>query len=166
MPAKIIIVDKKDNPIGVKERGTLDNNKDIYRVSALLITNSKGQFLLARRAFSKKQNPGKWGPAVSGTIEEGETYDYNIIKEAEEELGLNNIKPIKWIKNNTLKYNYKHYTQWYKLNLDKPLSYFKPNEREVAEIKWFDKEELLKAIEENSDEVIDSLKEFINLINS
>ena len=166
MPVKIILVDKNDNPIGVKERGTLDNSKDIYRVSALWITNSKGQILLAKRAFSKKQNPGKWGPAVAGTVEEGETYESNIIKEAEEELGLKNIKSIKWLKNNTLNYKYKHFTQWFRLKIDKPLSYFKPNEREVAEIKWFDKEELLKLIETNSDEVIDSLKELTKLINS
>jgi len=98
MPVKIIIVDENDNPIGLKERGTLDYDKDIYRVSALWITNSKGQILIARRALTKKQNPGKWGPGVAGTIDEGETYDSNIIKEAKEELGLQNIKPEKWIK--------------------------------------------------------------------
>ena len=32
--------------------------------------------------------PEVWGPAVSGTNEEGETYDSNIIKEAQEEIGL------------------------------------------------------------------------------
>lgn len=40
---KIIIVDENDEPIGAKERGTLDDYKDIYRVSALWITNEKGK---------------------------------------------------------------------------------------------------------------------------
>jgi len=161
MPAKIIIVDEKDNQIGVKEAGTLDNDTDIYRVSALWITNSKGQFLLAKRALTKKQNPGKWGPAAAGTVEEGETYDSNIIKEAEEEIDLKNIKPEKWIKNDTLNLKYKHFTQWYKLKLDKDIEEFKIESSEVAEIKWFTKEEILKIIENDSDEVIGSVKEMI-----
>ena len=55
--AKIIIVDENDNIIGYKERGTIEQS-DIDRVSALWITNSKGEFLLARRAYTKKNNPG------------------------------------------------------------------------------------------------------------
>jgi len=84
---KIIIVDENDKIIGYKERGTL-NFRDIYRVSALQVKNSVGQILLAQRKLTKKKNPGKWGPAVAGTNDEGETYESNIIKEAEEEIGL------------------------------------------------------------------------------
>ena len=158
---KIIIVDKKDKLIGAKERGTL-NKKDIYRVSALWITNSKEQILLARRAYSKKQNPGKWGPAVAGTNDEGETYDSNIIKEAEEELGLKNIKPKKGVKE-LVKGKYKHFTQWFILNSDIKLDDLKINEEEVAEIKWFTKQEVLKIINTNSDEVLEKMKKWINL---
>ncbi len=159
---KILIVDKKDNVIGVKERDTLDYEKDIYRVSALWIINSRGQILLARRAYSKKQNPGKWGPAVAGTNDGGETYYSNIIKEAEEELGLKNIKPKKGLKE-LVKGKYKHFTQWFILNLDINLKDLKIDEKEVAEIKWFTKQEVLNIINTNSDEVLEKMKKWINL---
>ncbi len=155
---KIIIVNKDDEIICSKEREILDNKKDICRVSALLIKNSKGQILLAKRAYTKKQNPGRWGPSVAGTVEEGESYKSNIIKEADEELGLKNIKPKTWIKNHTLGEKYQHFTQWFTLTLDKPLSYFRPNE-EVAEVRWYSKNEILNLIKSNSDEVLYSIQE-------
>ncbi|GAF94063.1 unnamed protein product, partial [marine sediment metagenome] len=81
--SKIIIVDDNDKIIGYKERDTL-KREDIYRVSALWITNSHGEILLARRHHTKSHRPRKWGPAVAGTVDAGETYEDNIIKEAEE----------------------------------------------------------------------------------
>ena len=33
------------------------------------------------RSFTKSHDPGKWGPAVAGTVEEGETY--NFLKEGQ-----------------------------------------------------------------------------------
>ena len=71
---KIILVNENDEIIGYKERGTLDK-EDIYRVSALWIQNSKGEILLAQRSFNKNNNPRKWGPAVAGTNDEGESYE-------------------------------------------------------------------------------------------
>ena len=76
---KIIIDNENDEIIGYKNINAL-NQSDIYRTSALWIKNSKGDIFLAQRAFSKKHSPGKWGPAVAGTIEKGETYYTNIIQ--------------------------------------------------------------------------------------
>src|SRR3989338_11488629 len=109
----IIIVNENDEIIGFKKRGTL-KPEDIYRVSALWIENSKGEVLLAQRSFSKKHHPGLWGPAVAGTNEEGETYEENIIKEAEEEVGLKDIHLKKWFKKRTST-DYNHFTQFFKL---------------------------------------------------
>lgn len=89
LKSKIIIVDENDTIIGHKNRDSMEDG-DMYRVSALWIQNSKGDILLAQRSFDKRNDPGKWGPAVAGTVEEGETYESNIIKEAEEEIGLKN----------------------------------------------------------------------------
>ncbi len=67
MRSKIIIVDRDDGIIGSKLRGTL-NYEDIYRVSALWLTDSlSGDILLAQRKWTKVNDPGKWSAAVSGT---------------------------------------------------------------------------------------------------
>lgn len=84
---KIIVVDGRDEIIGYKVFKSMRKD-DIYRASALWIANSQGEVLIAKRHRLKLHNPLKWGPAVSGTLEEGETYESNILKEAEEELGL------------------------------------------------------------------------------
>ncbi|MCK5413565.1 MAG: NUDIX domain-containing protein [Candidatus Pacebacteria bacterium] len=161
--SKIIIVDKKDKVIGLKDRENL-KNEDIYRVSGLWIENSKGEVLLARRAPSKSRDPNKWGPAVAGTLEEGETYDSNIIKETEEEIGLKNVKFKKESKSKIkLVGRLRYFLQWYTIKIDQPLEKFKIQESEVAEIRWFSKEEIRKKLKENHDEFINSVKQWIGL---
>ncbi len=159
---KILVVNEEDNIINSKERGTL-NQEEIYRVSALWIKDSKEQILLARRAYAKKKDPGMWEPAVAGTVEEGETYESNIIKKAEEELGLDNIKLEKGPKHR-VKGKHNHFTQWFILCVDKDINDFKVKEDEVAEIRWFSKDKILKLIKNNPKEVIEALKKNINLL--
>jgi hypothetical protein len=60
---EIQIVDKNDVGISNKERDEIDYSTDIYRVSALWLTNNK----------------------------EDETYEVNTSKEAEEEIGLSAV---------------------------------------------------------------------------
>lgn len=159
---KIIIVNEKDKVIGSKEQEKIKDD-EIYRVSALWVINSNGNILLAKRAFTKSHDPGKWGPAVAGTVDKGETYDSNIIKEAEEELGLKNIKPKKGPKERVFgKHNY--FCQWYFITVNKGLKEFKIKKDEVAEIKWFTKEELLKKINSSSHEFIRTMKRWIKLL--
>ena len=108
---RIIIVNDQDEIMGHKERGTLVS-EDIYRVAGLWVTNSNGNILLAQRQLGKRNDPGKWGPAVAGTVDEGETYESNIIKEAEEEIGLEDISPTKSKKRRyTGEHNY--FCQWF-----------------------------------------------------
>jgi len=92
MKLPIQIVDANDNLIGHKVREKLDLLHDIYRATGLWLTNSSGDVLIAQRKFTKVSDPGKCGPAVSGTVDEGETYESNIYKEAQEEIGLTGVK--------------------------------------------------------------------------
>ena len=155
MKQKITIVDEQDNVIGYKDREDLQH-EEIYRVSALWITNTKGEILLAQRSLTKSHSPGKWGPAVAGTVEEGESYDSNIIKEAKEELGLENIKPTTGPKERvTRKLNYS--VQWYLLNIDKPEAEFIIQKDEVEEVRWFSAEELKTEIKKQPDKFIETM---------
>lgn len=156
----IIIVDESDNIITHKKRDSIDS-LDIYRVSALLVENSKGDFLLARRGFNKKNNPGKWGPAVAGTNEIGETYQSNIIKEIYEEIGLTNIELVKGDKiRRKGKNNY--FCQIYHSIINKNIDEFNIDKNEVEEIKWFTKQGLIDEIDKNPDEFLRIVKELIN----
>ncbi len=164
---EIIIVNEKDEIVEYKKREEL-KEKEIYRVSALWIKNTDGKILLAKRALTKKKDPGKWGPAVAGTNEKNETYESNIVKEAQEEIGLTNISLIKLNKNNPRdKHNY--FCQEFSVILDKEVNEFKIQKSEVAEIKWFTKEELINEIKITPENFLDCIKqnplELFNKIN-
>lgn len=157
---KIPIVDENDNVIEYRQRDKIEANS-IYRVSSLWVTDTDGNILLARRALTKQHDPGKWGPAVAGTVEEGETYEENITKEAEEELGLKNIRPIAGIKKlRKTKWNY--FVQEFLLTLPLGYNHFKILEDEVAEVKWFSKEELKRELEQNPDDFLKGIHERTN----
>jgi len=160
----IIIVDENDKVIGSKLIGIVDQEGLRYRVSALWITNSNGDILLARRGYSMRHDPGKWGPAVAGTVEEGESYEENIKKEAEEELDLKNITFKKGPKTESYS-KYKHFTQWFSCTVDKPAEDFKIQEEEVAEVKWFSKEKLKEEIKNNPEEFIVNLIKYLELFS-
>ena len=161
---KINIVDKDNNLIGVKYRDEVDYSKDIYQVSALWVTNSNRQVLMARRKLTKDKDPGMWGPAVAGTVDEGETYESNIYKEAEEEIGLTGrvfkIGPLQY--KDTPR---KHFTQWYFVEINLPLKSFTPQESEVEQLVWIDQQELVEDVKNNPDKYVSSL-EVLNLLLS
>ena len=161
---KIAIVDENDEVIGSKPRSKVGEN-DIYRVAALWINNSKNQILLARRHHTKKNHPNKWGPAVAGTVGERESYEDNIIKESEEELGLINISP-KIGPKDRVKGEFNHFTQWFILTIDKEINEFTIQKEEVEEIKWFSKEELIKELEENTGNFLPNMKEYFELLEN
>lgn len=157
---KIIIVNEKDEIIGYKERGSL-SSEDIYRVSALIVYNSKNEVLLAQRKFTKRNNPGKWGPAVAGTNDEGETYESNIIKEAEEEIGLIGFDMKKRIKERVNEGKSNYFGLGFETVVNRDISEFKIQEKEVEQIKWFNREEVLDLIKDNSEEFIQNIRDFI-----
>jgi isopentenyldiphosphate isomerase len=165
---KIPIVNENDEVIGFKDK--LDRKpSDIMRISSLWITDHDGNILLAKRAGSKRINPNQWAEAVTGTVEEDEDYDSNIIKEAWEELGLKGLEN-KIQKSEKIFYDFpinRLFVQWYFLQVDKSEIVFNINEEEVAEIKWVSKKELNEWIKirpmDFVEESIHDIK-FLNLI--
>jgi isopentenyldiphosphate isomerase len=162
MKSKIIIVDENDNEIGIKARGDIDYSNDIYRSTALWLTNSKGEVLLAQRKLTKDKDPGMWGPAASGTVDEGETYDSNVYKEAEEEIGLTGIHFEKAAKT-FLRYTRSHFVQWYTAVVDKDLSEFTIQEDEVEKLAWVAEEELLHDLHNNPTKYIPTMPQIVEM---
>lgn len=160
--SKIAIVDEKDNIVGYKER--LNRNpKDIYRVSCLWITNSQNEILLAQRKLTKKHNPGCWGPAVAGTVEEGESYEENIYKEAKEELGIDKMKFTPDLKFRSKSF-YPFFCQVYKVKLDRKINEFQIAQDEVEQIQWFSRDFLLQDCLDHPEKYTPSTPDLIKLL--
>ncbi len=154
---KIPIVNEQDEIIGYKDRRERDS-KHICRVTGLWITDQEGNILLAQRALSKKHDPGLWGPAVAGTVEEGETYESNVIKEAEEEIGLTGFKPLvgQKIRRST---SHEYFVQWFTAVIEHNYP-FKKQDDEVEEIRWFTKNEVDKLLEEKPEMFLTNFKTY------
>lgn len=161
---KIQIVNEQDEIIGTKERGEVDYQTDIYRVSALWLTNSKGQTLLARRALSKDKDPGKWGPAVAGTIDEGETCDQNIYKEAIEEIGLEGLE-FSRSKKMRITHPRQYFCQWYTVSLDRETDSFTMQAEEVDALEWVNIEVLKSELASNPDKYVPAMQQIITELN-
>ncbi len=155
---RIPIVNEEDEIIKIID-STERMKGDIGRVSALWITNEKGEILLAQRSFTKKRDPGVWGPAVAGTVEEGETYEQNIIKEAEEEIGLKNFPP-KLEQKNRRSTSHEYFGQWFSTVVDGSYPFVK-QDSEVEQLKWFSKEEILEFFRKNPEMFIPSFESTI-----
>jgi 8-oxo-dGTP pyrophosphatase MutT (NUDIX family) len=139
---RIIVVNDQDEIIGYKERSDLNRN-DITRVAGLDIFNSKGE------------DPGKWGPAAAGTLEEGETYLSNIVKEAEEELGIILREDQLAVGNHEFRdTSHKYFRQLYSAKLDLPIEAFKIQKEEVEGIRWIAMSELSGWLKERPQDFI------------
>lgn len=134
------IVDEKDRIVGYKKRYELAET-DIHRISVLWIENSKGQVLISKRSNLKKDCPGLWSAAVGGTVSKSETYETNIVKEAEEEIGLKDVL-FKRSKKVFVKKKHPTFCQCFSTVIDKDVSEFVLDKKEVADLKWIDKKKL------------------------
>jgi len=160
---KVIIVDDNDVPIGLKYRQEMDPEKDNYRCSGIWITNNKAEVLLAQRKFTKTHDPGKWGPAAAGTLEEGDTYESNAYQELSEELGITGITLTVGPAQRVLT-PHRFFCRWYFCEITKDAAEFAIQEDEVEQVLWIGEEELRADVAKNPQNYIASFPEAIELL--
>ena len=164
---KIAIVDEKDNLLDYKNI-TEVLSTDISRISALWLENEKKEVLIAQRAENKKFDPGKWGPAVAGTVEEGEDYLDNVLKEAKEEVGLTFVErdltlgPKQLIQGNHRRY----FLQWYFAKIGKlSAEDLTIQEDEVACVMFLSANELDRWFKEKPEDFVKNMVDWKHLFS-
>lgn len=159
----IPVVNEKDEIIGHKDRNDIDPSVDIVRSASLWITNSNGEILLAQRKFTKRNNPGKWSEAVGGTVEDEDSYESTMLREAEEEIGLTvssyEIGPKQYIGSPT-----KYFVQWYKTIVDEPIEAFHAQEEELEQLAWISEEQFIKELNETPEKYIDEMQDIAHIL--
>lgn len=163
MQPLVQIVNEYDVVIGHKKREDIDPENNIYRVTALWVTNLQGQILLAQRAFTKSNNPGKWGAAVAGTVEDDETYEENVYKEAEEEIGLTDTvfklgPKVRIISPRN------YFVQIFFAIIDSSSVELKIQDDEVHTIAWIDNETLMNDLKTNPEKYTNNFYKLFKLI--
>jgi isopentenyldiphosphate isomerase len=161
---RIVIVDKNDKPIDLKTYDELKYD-DIYRVSALWLADINGNdVLITQRKWTKHHDPGKWMAAASGTVDEGETYEQNVVKEIEEEIGLTNLDLAVGPKEFVADKKHKFFVQWFSATVDKSKVSIKIQKEEVEAYSWINKVELVQDVEEHPGKYVPSMPNALKIL--
>ena len=158
----IPVVNENDEIIDYKDRTDINPAVDIVRSASLWITNHNGDILLAQRKYTKRNNPGKWGEAVGGTVEGQDDYESTMLRETEEEIGLKvdnyEIGPKQYVSSST-----RYFVQWYKTIIDKPIEVFRYQEEELEQLAWISEEQFVKELKDTPEKYIDEMQEIARL---
>jgi isopentenyldiphosphate isomerase len=158
----IPIVNEDDEIIGYKERNEIQT-EDTYRIAALWIVNEFGETLLTQRAATKSHNPDKRTVAVNGTVEQGETYEENIIHETQEEIGISISSPHLILKEKSTSAGWTHFVSLFLIQLPKATPFvFDP--REVQATKRVSLVELEQRLEEKPDDFVGSFSSYMEAV--
>lgn len=73
MEEKVILVDSKDNPIGLMSKMEAHEKAVLHRAFSVFIMNDKGQIMLQQRAADKYHSPLLWTNTCCSHQRDGET---------------------------------------------------------------------------------------------
>lgn len=84
----LILVDEKDNEVGLMEKLTVHKTGSLHRAFSVFIFNSKGELLLQQRADDKYHSGGLWTNTCCSHPIRGEEISVTIKKRLKEEMGI------------------------------------------------------------------------------
>jgi isopentenyldiphosphate isomerase len=88
----IDIVDLADRPVGVIPRAEVFQKQVNFRVSHVLVFNSRGDLLLQQLALDRTRNPGAWGSSVACYLFSSEDYLQAAQRRVPQELGISGVQ--------------------------------------------------------------------------
>jgi 8-oxo-dGTP diphosphatase len=133
----------------------------VHKAVAAFIINSKNQVLLQKRSKSQKMWPDMWDLSSGGHVDSGEFGFQAITREIKEELGIevnkNEMTFIGASFSTNIKKDIvnKHINEYYIINKDVDETKLELQKEEVSEVKWIDKDEIIKRVKNNCDGITD-----------
>jgi len=88
MEEKVILVNKKNEPIGVEEKMKAHYDGKLHRAFSVVLFNKKGETLLQKRAESKYHSPGLWTNACCSHPRPKESVGVAAKRRLKEEMGI------------------------------------------------------------------------------
>ncbi|MDO8601161.1 MAG: isopentenyl-diphosphate Delta-isomerase [bacterium] len=85
---EVILVDKKDNIVGVGEKLKVHREGKLHRCFSIFIFNKKGEMLLQKRAKSKYHSGGLWSNACCSHPRSDKKTEDEARKRLKEEMGI------------------------------------------------------------------------------
>ena len=85
---QVILVDEKDNPVGLMEKIKAHEEAVLHRAFSVFVINKKGELLLQQRALHKYHSPGLWTNTCCSHQRPGETNIEAGRRRLREEMGM------------------------------------------------------------------------------
>jgi isopentenyl-diphosphate delta-isomerase len=89
----VILVDEQDNEIGIMEKMEAHQKGVLHRAFSVLIFNSKGEWLIQKRADSKYHSAGLWTNTCCSHPRLGEPIEVAAQRRLKEEMGID-VTPV------------------------------------------------------------------------
>ena len=130
-----------------------------HRAVYAFIIDKDSNVLLQKRSSNKKLWPDRWDVTIGGHVLAGEFGRQALIRECKEELGIDiTDDEIKYIVSTTSIYNKNgyinnHYDECYLITKDINIEDLTLQKEEVSDAKYFSKEDIIKRIDNNYDEL-------------
>lgn len=165
MTEYVVLVDEKDNQVGVEEKLKAHETGALHRAFSIFIYDLKGRLLLQRRALGKYHSAGLWSNSVCSHPRPGEGLEEAAHRRLNEELGFDCALA-------------KAGAFIYKADLDKGLQEHEfdyvfigivggvspvPNREEVEEIAWAEPSAILDDIKGTPDKYTSWFKQALEL---
>ena len=85
---RVVLVDKNDNELGTMAKMEAHQKALLHRAISVFIINSKGEWLLQRRALHKYHSSGLWSNSACTHPRPGESYLEAAHRRLKEEMGM------------------------------------------------------------------------------
>lgn len=147
---QVILVDNKNNELGVMEKLEAHKKGLLHRAFSVFVFNKDGQLLLQKRNSKKYHSGGLWSNTVCSHPRPGEEYEDAVHRRLKEEMGFDcDLKQASCIiyrsefKNGLIEHEYDCV---FKGEYDGDV---KPDPEEVEDTKWVNIDELKKDVNES-----------------
>lgn len=132
-------------------------------VVVFILSNDNKKVLLQQRSSTKKLWPNLWDITAGGHVLSNELGYQSVIRETKEEIGIELDKESLEFIGATTSENIKgdiinrHFNEYYIVHSDIDLEDIVLQEEEVQDIKWFDKEEIIRRVNNNYEGLTDKI---------
>lgn len=132
-------------------------------VVVFIISKDNKKVLLQQRSAAKKLWPNLWDITAGGHVLSKELGYQSVIRETKEEIGIDLNKDDLEFIGATISENIKddiinrHFNEYFIAHSDIDLKNIVLQEEEVQDIKWFDKEEIIKRVNNNYENLTDKI---------